>query len=168
MAEKADKRKRGVLMNVYEKIKLLEIVIPKTPAKGGIYAKAREFGDGFIYISGCGPTIDGEASIVGKVGDSIKMEEAQHAARNCMLNVLAVIEEAIGDLNKVKSFVKNTTFVACNNDFYLQPQVANAGSELLIDIFGDDIGSAARSAVGVNCLPGNISVETEMLIEIKR
>ena len=112
--------------------------------------------------------IEGKVSIVGKVGDSITMEEAQHAARNCILNVLAIIEEAIGDLNKVKRFVKNLTFVASDDEFYQQPQVANAGSKLLLDIFGDEIGRAARSAVGVNCLPGNIPVEIEMLIEINK
>jgi enamine deaminase RidA (YjgF/YER057c/UK114 family) len=57
--------------------------------------------------------------------------------------------------------------VAGTADFYEQPQVANGGSQLLIDIFGQDIGAPARSAIGVFSLPGNIPVETEALFEVE-
>jgi enamine deaminase RidA (YjgF/YER057c/UK114 family) len=58
-------------------------------------------------------------------------------------------------------------FVACTDTFYEHPQVANGGSQLLIDIFGEECGRCSRSAVGVNALPGNIPVEIELLIELK-
>lgn len=84
-----------------------------------------------------------------------------------MLNVLGVLHDKIGDLNKVKSAVKVLGFVASADDFYDHPKVINAGSQLLVDIFGEQIGKAARSAIGTNALPGNIPVEIEALFEIE-
>lgn len=152
-------------MNVYEKMKELNIVLPKAPAKGGVYSPAKRFGKGLIYISGCGPVLD--KPVAGKLGREFTTAEGQEYARNCMLNVLAVLEANIGDLSKVKNAIKILTMVASADDFYEQPAVANGGSQLLIDIFGADVGAPARSAIGVNVLPGNIPVETEALFEIE-
>ena len=91
------------------------------------------------------------------------MEEGQACARDCMLNVLAVLQAAVGDLNKVTP-IKILTFVAGTDSFDSQPQVANGGSELLLALFGD---VPARSAIGVNALPGDIPVETEAIFEVK-
>ena len=63
--------------------------------------------------------------------------------------------------------VKALVFVACADDFTMQPQVANAATQLLVDVFGEDAGCPARSAIGVNVLPGNAAVEIEMLVELK-
>lgn len=153
-------------MNVYDRMKELGIKLPKAPAKGGVYSQAKEFGEGLVYISGCGPVIDSQL-IQGKLGDKLTVEQGQNYARNCMLNVLAVLENNIGDLNKIKNVVKILVFVAGTNDFYDQPLVANGGSKLLIDLFGEKIGAPSRSAIGVNALPGNIPVEIEALFEIE-
>lgn len=153
-------------MNVYDRMKELGIKLPKAPAKGGVYSQAKEFGEGLVYISGCGPVIDSQL-IQGKLGDKLTVEQGQNHARNCMLNVLAVLENNIGDLNKIKNVVKILVFVAGTNDFYDQPLVANGGSKLLIDLFGEKIGAPSRSAIGVNALPGNIPVEIEALFEIE-
>lgn len=153
-------------MNVYDRMKELGIKLPKAPAKGGVYSQAKEFGEGLVYISGCGPVIDSQL-IQGKLGDKLTVVQGQDYARNCMLNVLAVLENNIGDLNKIKNVVKILVFVAGTNDFYDQPLVANGGSKLLIDLFGEKIGAPSRSAIGVNALPGNIPVEIEALFEIE-
>lgn len=152
------------MINIEEKLKSLGYTLPEAPAKGGVYTPCREFGNGFAYVSGCGPSISGD-TIVGKIGDEVSFEDGQKAAINCMLNVLAVIKQQLGDLSRVKRFVKALVFVSSNNNFYDQPKVANAASNLLAEIFGDEIGTPARSAIGVNVLPGNISVEIEMLLE---
>ena len=70
-------------------------------------------------------------------------------------------------MNRIKSFVKVLAFVASDDQFYSQPLVANGGSQLLVDVFGYEIGCPARSAIGVNVLPGNIPVEIELLVELK-
>ena len=154
-------------MNVYDRMKELGISLPKPPAKGGVYAQAKEFGDGLVYISGCVPTIDGK-SVHGKLGKEITIEQGQECAKNCMLNVLAVLESHIGDLNRVKNVVKILAFVAGTDEFYDHPKVANGGSQLLVDIFGEKVGVPSRSAVGVNALPGNVPVEIEALFEISK
>ena len=152
-------------MDVYEKMKELGITLPKVPAKGGVYTPAKHFGANLVYISGCGPVL--EETIEGKLGAEFTLEQGQQFARNCMLNVLAVLEAGIGDLRKVKNVAKILTMVACKDDFYFQPAVANGGSQLLADLFGEEMGVPARSAIGVNVLPGNIPVETEALFEIE-
>lgn len=153
-------------MNIYQKLVELGLKIPKVPAKGGAYTPCKIFGKNMVYVSGCGPEINGK-SITGKLGDAITVEQGKICSRNCMLNVLAVLEASIGDLNKVKNVVKILTFVSGTSEFYNQPMVANGGSELLINLFGEEIGAPTRSAIGVNALPGNIPVETEALFEIE-
>ena len=153
-------------MDVYEKMKELGITLPKAPAKGGLYAPVKEFGQGLVYVSGCGPNIT--EPIKGKLGKEFTIEQGQEYARNCMLNVLAVLEANIGDLRKIKNCVKVLTLVAGTNDFYDQPAVANGGTQLLLDLFGPEVGLPSRSAIGVNSLPSNIPVETEGLFEITK
>lgn len=154
-------------MNVYDRLKELDVVIPNTPPPGGIYTPAIEFGANFIQSSGCGPQVNGVPVHLGKVGSDVTIEQAQEAAIACILNVLSVVQEKIGDLNRIKKAVKILALVASDNNFYEQPTVINAASQLLIDIFGEDSGKPARSAIGVNVLPGNIPVEIEVLFELK-
>lgn len=154
-------------MCVYERMKELGIELPKPTVPMGVYFPAKEFGEKFVYISGQGPIVDGKPLYVGKVGKELSLEEGQKAAYACMLNILSVLNEKIKDLNRIKSVVKILGFVACTDDFYDQPKVINAASQLLVDIFGEEIGKASRSAVGTNVLPSNIPVEIEALFEIK-
>ncbi len=152
-------------MNVYEKLKELNLELPAAPPRGGVYSPCQEFGKGLVYISGCGPLTGGN-EIFGRLGDTYTTEEGKAFARNAMLNVLAILQDKVGDLNKVKRAVKILTFVASSDTFYEQPAVANGGSELLAQLFGEEK-VPARSAIGVNVLPGNIPVETEAIFEIE-
>lgn len=152
-------------MDVYAKMKELGVTLPSVPAKGGVYAPAKQFGGNLVYISGCGPAIDPPAA--GKLGQEYTMEQGQDLARRCVLNILAVLQNHIGDLNRVKTVAKITVFVASVNDFYQQPQVANGGSQLLGELFGEERGTPSRSAIGVNVLPGNLPVEIEALFEVE-
>jgi len=152
------------MMDVYAKLKELNLTLPKAPAKGGVYSPTKAFGQNLIYVSGCGPSIG--SPVAGKLGRDFTMEEGQLFARDSILNVLAVLEVAIGDLNRVKNCVKILVLVAGTDDFYLQPQVANGASGLLVELFGEEKGAPSRSAIGVNALPGNIPVEIEGIFEI--
>lgn len=154
-------------IDVNQRMKEKGIVIPTVPAPGGIYTPAMEFGGRFVYSSGCGPQVDGVPVHVGKVGAELTLEQGQESARACMLNVLSVVQAQLGDLNRVKRVVKTLAFVASSNDFTQQPAVINPASQLLIDIFGEEAGKGARSAIGSNVLPGNIPVEIEVLFELK-
>ena len=154
------------MSRIEEKLRDMGRTLPEPPAKGGMYAPAKRFGGSLVYISGCGPSTDGSA-ITGKLGEDVTTEQGYAYARGCMLNVLAVLKREIGDLDKVKSAVKVTCFVASAPDFYEQPQVANGATKLLQEVFGDEVGLPTRSAIGVNVLPGNIAVEIEALVSCK-
>lgn len=155
-----------VNVDVNKRITASGIVIPDAPAPGGIYTPAREFGDKLVYSSGCGPQVNGVPLHVGKVGADLTLEQGQEAARACMLNVLSVVKKQIGNLNRIKQVVKVLAFVASSDDFFSQPAVINPASQLLVDIFGEEAGKGARSAIGTNVLPGNIPVEIEVLFEL--
>lgn len=107
-------------MDVYGKLKELGLTLPEAPAKGGVYTPCKLTEDGYAYISGCGPVIGG-VQAAGKLGQEYSVEEGQKFAQNCMLNVLAVLEKKIGDLNRVADVVKILVFVASADDFYSQP-----------------------------------------------
>ena len=152
-------------MDVHENMKKQGITLPEAPAKGGLYSPCKQFSGHLYYVSGCGPAI-GDEKWIGKLGRDLDVNEGQIAARNCMLNVLAALQAKIGDLNRVKRVVKITTFVASDDECYDQPEVADGGTRLLAEVFGEAIGLPSRSAVGMNVLPGNIAVETEALFEV--
>lgn len=151
-------------MDVNEIMKQKDITLPEPPPKGGVYAPCRIVGN-LAFISGCGCII-GDMTAAGKLGRDYTLEQGQEFARNSMLNVLAVLKREIGDLNRVRSVVKLLVFVASDDEFYQQPQVANGASALLGELFGQEMGIPARSAIGVNVLPGNLPVEIEAIFEI--
>ena len=152
------------MADVYEILKEKNIILPPPPAKGGLYTPVMEFGDHLLYCSGCGPQMNGE-NITGKLGRELTLEQGQEAARRCMLNLLSNLQAKIGDLNRIKRFVKVLGFVNSADDFLQQPQVINGGSQLLLDLYGEERGLPARTAMGVNVAPGDIAVEIELLAE---
>lgn len=154
-------------MNVYDVLKEKNISLPAPPPKGGVYTPVQEFGTNLLYCSGCGPDLGNGDTVLGKVGDTLSLEDGQHAAYNCMLNLLANLDQKTGDLNKIKRFVKVLAFVNSADTFTQQPQVVNGGSNLLVELFGEEVGCPARTAIGTNTLPGNIACEIEVLVELK-
>lgn len=154
-------------MNLQKALDHYQMEWPSPPPKGGVYSRAVEFGDNLYYLSGCGPLFNGKQMFAGKLGAEYTVEEGQQAARYCTLNLLANLETAIGDLSRVKRIVKILCYVAGTDTFYQHPTVANGGSELLVAIFGEEIGRGTRSAVGVNALPDNYPVEMEILVEVE-
>jgi len=150
--------------HVYERLKELNLILPKPPPVGGIYKPVRQMGN-CLYVSGQGPTKDGAPVITGKAGAERTLEEAQEAARICVLNGLSVLHGYLGDLNKIRGLIKMLAFVQSAPGFNMQPKVIDGASALLRDIWGE-AGVGARSAIGVNELPGNITVEIEFIFEV--
>lgn len=153
------------MADIYEKLNQMNIKLPKPPPKGGVYTPVMEFGERLLYCSGCGNDIGDGKHMTGKVGRELTLEEGQQAARNCILNLLANLEEKLGDLRRIKRCVKVLGFVNCTDDFDKQPQVINGASELLLELLGEEKGLPARTAMGTNATPGNIPVEIEILVE---
>jgi enamine deaminase RidA (YjgF/YER057c/UK114 family) len=111
------------------------------------------------------PMSKGELAYTGKVGgNGLSVEQANQAAKQCVLNALAALKTELGSLSAIIQVVKVTVFVASNEGFDQQPQVANGASHTLTDVLGEAIGRHARSAVGVAMLPLNAPVEVEVTV----
>jgi enamine deaminase RidA (YjgF/YER057c/UK114 family) len=147
--------------------KLIElgIALPEAAAPVANYVHAVQVGK-LLYVSGQIPMRSGQLAISGKAGIDVDEARAAEAARICAINVLAQVKTALGTLNKVKRVVRLGVFVASADGFTRQPQVANAASDLMVAVFGDQ-GRHARAAVGVNVLPLDATVEVEAVFEVK-
>jgi len=152
-------------MNISEKLKSLNIVLPKAPKPVGAYVAYKKM-ENLVFISGqVSFKINGEL-IKGKIGSDLTLEQGQEAAHACAINILSQINSACdGNLDKVKKCIKLTGFVNSNDNFIDQPKVINAASELIVKIFGEN-GKHARAAVSVNSLPLGAAVEIESIFEV--
>jgi len=120
-----------------------------------------------VYISGQLPMIDGEFTGKGHLGNNVTVEEGQKVARDCALNVVAHLKNAVGgDLEKVKNALKLEILVAATPEFTEPHVVANGASNLVLEIFGKEVGSHARVAYGVATLPFGVAVEVAATFEI--
>lgn len=121
-----------------------------------------------VFVAGQVSQWNGERRHLGRVGDTLGVEEAYAAARLCALNLLAHLRVACaGDLDRVKRVVRLGGFVASAPGFTEQPRCVNGASDLMVEVFGKEIGSHARTAVGVAALPGGVSVEVDAVFEIQ-
>jgi hypothetical protein len=116
-------------------------------------------------MSGTGP-VD-EMTLAGQIGKELTLEQGIQAARSVGISVISNIHAVIGDLNRIKNIVKVLGFINSAPGFTQQPTVLNGFSDLMIEIFGPEVGSHARSAIGASVLPFNIPVEVEVLVELK-
>jgi len=153
-------------MNIEDKLKNLEIDLPKPPDPVGAYVAFKQI-DKLLFISGQLP-IDKDGKIMkGKIGKDLTLEDGQKASRLCVANILAQAKKAMGgDLNNIKNCIKITGFVNSTDTFIDQPKVINPASETLSAIFGDN-GKHARAAVSTNSLPLGVAVEIDAIFEIK-
>ncbi|MCB0746772.1 MAG: RidA family protein [Ignavibacteriae bacterium] len=149
---------------VEEKLKELGILIPEAPKPLASYIPAIKVGN-LVFTAGQITLLNGELKFKGKVGKDLTLEEGKEAAKLCIINCLSVIKAEIGSLGKIKRIVKVTAFVNSADGFTDQPKVANGASDLLVALFGEQ-GKHVRSAVGVNGLPIDASVEIEMIVEV--
>jgi enamine deaminase RidA (YjgF/YER057c/UK114 family) len=151
-------------MTPYERLKQLglELLIPAVPVANYVpYVLA----NGFLYLSGQGPRRTDGTLHTGKVGAEVSLDEAYEHARLTGLNLLSVAHLALGDLGRVRRVVKLLGMVNGIPTFSDQPKVINGCSDLLVAVFGD-AGRHARSAIGMGSLPGNMSVEIEVIFQV--
>ena len=151
-------------MSAEARIVELGLELPDAPKPGGNYTPVVQIGD-ICYVSGHGPlTLDGKL-LKGRVGSEVSQEDGYAAARQVALTMLATLRVHLGSLDRVKQFVKVLGMVNAAPDFVRHPAVMNGFSDLMVEVFGDP-GRAARSAVGMGSLPGNISVEVEAIVQV--
>jgi enamine deaminase RidA (YjgF/YER057c/UK114 family) len=142
----------------------LGLILPPAPKPAGVYKPVLAVGK-FLYVSGQGPVMTDGSLMKGKVGAEIGKEEGKLAARQVGLTMLSTIQTHFGELKRIKRLVKVLGMVNCTSDFDQQPAVINGFSELMAEVFGEENGIGARSAVGMT-LPSNIPVEVEAMFEL--
>lgn len=148
-----------------QKLDSMGLKLPPTSTPIANYVKFVRTGN-LVYTSGHGPTkLDGQL-ITGTLGADLTIEQGYEAAKTTGLQLLATLQQALGDLGKVKRIVKVLGMVHCTDDFKDQPKVMNGFSDLMVAVFGDK-GRHARSAVGMNALPNGMAVEIEMVVEVE-
>jgi enamine deaminase RidA (YjgF/YER057c/UK114 family) len=147
--------------------RLAELGIELTPAPTplGAYAESLQTGN-LLYLSGVLPVIGHEPKFVGRLGREYNAEQGREAARLATLNVLSAARNHLGSLDKVTRVVKLTAYLATEEDFVAQPKVADAASELLRDVFGEDK-LPVRMVLGVASLPLGVPVVLEVLFEVE-
>jgi enamine deaminase RidA (YjgF/YER057c/UK114 family) len=122
--------------------------------------------DGVARTSGQLPRIAGTLTCVGTLGDDVTVEAGAEAAAVCALNALAVLEAALGSLDRIDRVLTVTGFVASTPGFHEQPAVVDGASRVLFDVFGED-GRHTRSAIGVAALPRGGAVEIEVTVALR-
>jgi enamine deaminase RidA (YjgF/YER057c/UK114 family) len=158
-------------MKIEAKLQELGLVLPETmKAPAGVklpFANVRVRGNR-AYIAGHGPLMpDGSlARPLGKVGAEVSEQEAYQSARLVTLAILASLKRELGDLDRVTAWLRVFGMVNTAPGFNRQPAVINGFSDLILELYGPEIGQHARSAVGMAALPFDIPVEIEAEVEI--
>jgi|SRR6185295_14699286 enamine deaminase RidA (YjgF/YER057c/UK114 family) len=152
-------------MNAESRLAELKLELPPAPKPVAVYRTVVICGN-LAYVSGHGPLKTDKTMIAGRVGEDLNLEQGKAAARQVGLAILATLRNELGSLDRVKRLIKVLGMVNSTPDFKDHPQVINGCSELFRDVFGQEAGVGARSAVGMGSLPGNIAVEIEAVFEI--
>ncbi|NOU85575.1 RidA family protein [Paenibacillus sp. LMG 31460] len=153
------------MSQIEQRLQELGITLPPSPEPRFTYIPCNQTGN-LIYLSGQDCRINGELMYEGKVGREVTIEQGQAAARQTIINCLAVMKGYLGDLDRVVKIVKMLGFVNSAPGFGDQPYVINGASDLLVAVFGEQ-GKHARSAIGTSDLPFHTPVEIELIVEVR-
>jgi enamine deaminase RidA (YjgF/YER057c/UK114 family) len=152
-------------MGAEARLAALGIELPAAAAPVANYRMAVRTGN-LLFVSGHGPAHREGIRATGKVGTDLDLAEAREAARLVGVNLVATVRRELGSLDAVRRIVKVLGMVNCAPGFDQTPAVIDGCSDFLVELFGDEIGSHARSAVGLAELPFGIPVEIEMIVEV--
>ena len=139
-------------------------MLPSAPHPLGAYVEAVQSGN-LLFLSGMLPIKDGKPQYVGRLGKEIDADAGCDGLRTATLNALSAAKAHIGSLDRVSKVVRVGVYLATSGDFYNQPIVADAASELLRDVFGEGK-TSVRSVFGVASLPLGLPVMLEVTFEI--
>lgn len=142
----------------------LGIELPGAPTPFGSYVEAAQTGN-LLFLSGMLPVADHKPKYVGRLGKELDAEAGRDAARIAALGALAAAKKYLGSLDRVTRVVRLGVFIATSGDFFDQPRVADAASDLFRDVFGTDK-MAVRVVIGVASLPLGMPIELEVIFEV--
>jgi enamine deaminase RidA (YjgF/YER057c/UK114 family) len=150
--------------DVERRLKELGIELPSAPTPFGSYVEAVQTGN-LLFLSGMLPVADHKPKYVGRLGKELDGEAGRDAAYTAALSALAAAREHLGSLDRVTRVVRLGVFIATAGDFFDQPKVADAASDLFRDVFGAEK-IAVRLVIGVASLPLGMPIELEVIFEI--
>jgi enamine deaminase RidA (YjgF/YER057c/UK114 family) len=157
-------------VHIEKRLEELGITLPTAPTPKANYNIICHAAGNMMYISGHLPVLATGDMLKGAIGPGTGGETVEHgyeAARHAGLNIVATLKEQLGDLDRVEQVVKVFGIVQSTDDFKEQHLVLDGCSDLIMEVFGKPIGYHARSAIGTNTLPLDISVEVEAIVQIK-
>lgn len=153
-------------MSAEARLAELKLELPEAPKPGGVYAPVVIVGD-LVFVSGHGPIRTDKSLMTGRVPNQVTEEVAHLTARQVGLTMLSTLRRELGSLDRIHRLVKVLGMVYTTPEFRSHPQVINGFSNLMVEIWGEELGRGARSAVGMGSLPGNITVEVEAIFQLK-
>jgi enamine deaminase RidA (YjgF/YER057c/UK114 family) len=142
----------------------LGIQLPAAPTPFGTYVEALQTVS-LLFLSGMLPVVDHKPKYLGRLGKELDAEAGRDAAYTAALSALAAARQYLGSLDRVTRVVRLGVFIATSGDFFDQPRVADAVSDLFRDIFGSDK-TPVRSVIGVASLPLGMPIELEVTFEV--
>ncbi len=146
------------------KLENLGIKLKKPSSPLANYVNVTQSGK-ILFLAGKGPRNPDGSLITGKIGQDLTIEQGYAAARRVGILQLEVLQEYLGDLNKIKQILKVKGMVNAVSGFGNQPEVINGFSDFMVEVLGDK-GKHARAAVGMASLPRNIAVEIDLIVEV--
>jgi len=150
-------------MSVYERLKARNITLPRLDPPVAAFVPFVRSGN-LVFVSGHIAKKDGKPW-TGKLGSDLTTVDGKQAAQSIAIDLLATLQAAVGDLNKIRRIVKLLVLVNSTPTFTEQHLVANGASELFVEIFGER-GAHARSAFGIAQIPLGSCVEIELIAEL--
>jgi len=154
-----------VNISAERRLRDLGINLPRPPTPLGAYVEAVQTGN-LLFLSGTLPVERGVVKFVGRIGGELSVDDGRRATRLAALNALAIAREHLGSLNRVVRVVRLGVSLVTTPDFVEHPKVADAASELLVNVFGADKLSV-RSVFGMETLPAAACVVLESTFEIE-
>ena len=147
------------------RLRELGLVLPQAPTPLGAYIEASEVGL-LLFLSGMLPVVNGKLSLTGRLGENLSLEQGREAVRIAAMNALAVAQQHLGDLDRVKKLVKLSVVLATTEQFVEHAAIADGASILFVQLFGAKNGHV-RTVYGVQSLPIGTPVMVEVIFEIK-
>jgi enamine deaminase RidA (YjgF/YER057c/UK114 family) len=153
------------MVSAERRLSELGIELPPPPVPLGDYVEAVRTGN-LLYLSGALPVVAGVPEFLGRLGDSLSVEQGRSACRLAALNSLALARGQLGSLDRITRVVRQTTSLATTHDFSQHAKVADGASELLADVFGREK-MPTRMVYGVSSLPAGVCTVVEILLEVQ-
>ena len=156
------------MIHVEKRLEELGITLPKPSSPRANYNIVCHSSGNMMYVSGHLPFKEDGTLMTGRIGENgLDKDYGYEAARNAGLNIISTLKEQLGDLDRVEQIVKIFGIVQSTDDFKEQHLVMDGCSDVIMQVFGEDAGYHARSAIGTSTLPIDISVEVEAIVQIK-